>query len=264
MKDVTLGQYYPADSALHRADPRAKLIATALMMVAVFAANTWQGYAAVAVMILLGIGVSRAPFKSVLKSLRPIFFIVAFTFVINIFFMQGGKLLWQWWIFRVYEQGILNAVQMVIRIVLLVMGTTILTLTTSPLDLTDGLERVLLPLKWLRFPIHELSMMMSIAMRFIPTLSQEADRIRKAQLARGADFDSGGLIKRAKGMIPLLVPLFVGAFRRADELAMAMESRCYTGGKGRTRMKILHMDARDCALLLGLCGMCIILTAGGW
>ena len=243
LKDITLGQYFPGSTVVHRLDPRTKLIAVVLYIAALFTANNWSATALVLLSLVFCVALSH------IKGLKPLIVIVILTAVLNLFY-SDGKVLCSWWIFRITDNGIRRAVLMVLRIVLLVCGTFLLTYTTSPLQLTDGLEQLMNPLKKLRFPVHELAMMMSIALRFIPTLIEETDKIMSAQKARGADFDSGSLARRAKALLPILVPLFVSAFRRADELATAMECRCYNGGEGRTRMKVLHMGRNDAVALI--------------
>ena len=257
LKNMTLGQYFPGDSMIHRMDPRIKFIIVLALIVVIFIAKTVWGYLAITAFLLFGALASRVPFIYVLKGLKPLWFILVFTFVINIFFITGEHILVEWWIIRIYEEGLLQAVNIAVRLILLIFSTTVLTLTTSPMEITDGLERLLSPLKVIKFPAHELALMMSIALRFIPTLMEETDRIMKAQTARGASFDTGGLLKRAKGMIPVLVPLFVSAFKRAEDLSLAMESRCYNGGKNRTRMKVLKIRLRD---IVGLILVAAIIT----
>ncbi len=252
LKDITLGQYFPGDTAVHRLDPRTKLILTVVYIAALFTANNWFGYllvfaALAAVMIIAHIGP-----KAVLRGLKPLIFIIVFTAILNLFFTAGDDYIFHWRFIKITHTGVHNAVTMALRVMLLVAGTFLLTYTTSPLAITDGLEMLLSPLKKLKVPVYELSLMMSIALRFIPTLIEETDRIMSAQKARGADLESGTLIDRAKALLPLLIPLFVSAFRRADELATAMECRCYNGGEGRTRMKVLKMHRGDAvAFLLG-------------
>lgn len=260
--NITLGQYFPGDSIIHRLDARIKLLLVIAVIVLIFMASTLIGYAAVTAFLLLVILLSRVNIKFVLRGLKPLWFIIVFTFVLNTFFYSGGTPIASWWIFNITEEGLYNAIRLATRLVLLITATTMLTLTTSPIALTDALERLMAPLKLIRFPVHELAMMMTIAMRFIPTLLEETDKIMKAQTARGAEFDSGNVIKRATGMVPLLVPLFVSAFRRADELAFAMESRCYHGGEGRTRMKVLHMHYRDFIALAVVAGLIVFLAFG--
>ncbi len=263
IKDITLGQFYPAESIIHRLDARFKIIITLALIVLIFLVKSFIGYAVVFGLIVLTVILSKVPPKAVLKGLKPLLFIIIFTFVFNTFLVKGGELLFRVWFIEVYEKGLLNAVFMALRLTLLVAGTSLLTLTTSPLDLTDGLERLMNPLKVIKFPAHEMSMMMSIALRFIPTLAEEADRIMKAQAARGADFDTGGIIKRAMSLVPLLVPLFIGAFRRADDLAVAMEARCYNGGEGRTKMKIAKAKLRDLIAVLVIVSAYTVIIAGG-
>lgn len=257
LKDITLGQYFPGHSLLHKLDPRAKILLTVFYIVALFLAKNILGYALMLSVLLLGIAVSHVGLKVLVKGMKPILFIVVFTAILNLFYTPGaGEPLVAFWVFRIYWEGIRAAFFMVLRIMLLISCTFLLTYTTSPILLTDGLESLLGPLKKLRLPIHELAMMMSIALRFIPTLIEETDKIMSAQKARGADFDSGNLLEKAKALIPLLVPLFISAFRRADELAVAMECRCYHGGEGRTRLRQLKYAFRDYAVLamgLGLC-----------
>lgn len=244
LKDVTLGQYFPGDTAIHRLDPRTKLIATTLYIAALFTANGWAGYALVTASLIAVMAVSHIAPRAVLKGLKPLVYIIIFTAILNLFF-TAGEPIFELGFVRVTREGLRNAIYMVLRVMLLVAGTFLLTYTTSPLAITDGLERLLTPLKRLHVPVYELSLMMSIALRFIPTLITETDRIMSAQKARGADFEAGKLTDRAKALLPLLIPLFVSAFRRADELAIAMECRCYNGGQGRTRMKQLHLAGRD-------------------
>ncbi|MBE6632159.1 MAG: energy-coupling factor transporter transmembrane protein EcfT [Ruminococcaceae bacterium] len=251
LKDITLGQYYPGNSQLHKADPRIKIILALLYMVAVFMAKNILGFAVILVFTLSLIMVSRVPLSTVLKAIKPLIFIMAFTAVINIFWTDGEKLLLKFGIIEIYLEGVTYALFMVIRIVSLLAGTSvILTYTTTPIALTDGIERLLAPLKKIKVPVHEFAMMMTIALRFVPTLVEETEKIMSAQKARGADFSTGKLKERAKALIPVLVPLFISAFRRADELATAMECRCYRGGEGRTRMTVLKLKAGDMILLL--------------
>ena len=243
--NITLGQFVPGDSAVHRLDPRTKILAMIAYIVLVFLVQSMAAFAVPFLFVALALLLSGVPLSYVWSSLKPMRWLIAFMFLINLFFTQGERVLFSWWIVRVTAEGVRQAVFISLQLILLVAGTSLLTLTTSPIALTDGLERLLKPLARIRFPAHELAMMMTIALRFIPTLLEETDRIRKAQMARGADFESGGLIARARAMVPILVPLFVSAFRRADELAMAMESRCYHGGEGRTRMRELRLARRD-------------------
>ena len=253
LKNITLGQYFPGDTVVHRLDPRIKILVALLFLVAVFVVRTMWGFFALAVLFILIIALANIGPVTILRSIRPLLFIIIVTFVLNILFYSGQTIYWQWGFLTISKEGIEKAVFIAIRLVLLIVATSLLTLTTSPMQLTDGMESLLSPLKKIKFPVHEMAMMMSIAMRFIPTLVEETDRIMKAQTARGAELDSGNLLKKAKNMIPLLVPLFVGAFKRADELALAMESRCYHGDEGRTRMKVLHLKRMDIwALILML------------
>ena len=244
LKDVTLGQFFPGQTPIHKLDPRTKLVLVIVYIVALFLAKWFVSYVVIAAFLAIVIAMSKIRLKVVLKNLKPLLFIIILTALLNLFYGQGEPIA-QFWIFKITKSGIQNAVFMVLRISLLVAGTFMLTYTTSPIALTDGLESLLSPLKRLHAPVHELSMMMSIALRFIPTLIEETDKIMSAQKARGADFDNGNLIQKAKNMVPLLVPLFLSAFRRANDLAMAMEARCYRGGEGRTKMKPLLYEKRD-------------------
>ena len=242
LKDITLGQYFPGDTVVHKLDPRTKILLVVVYIVALFQANGWIGYALVTGFTLLCMALSKIRPAAMFKGVKPMLFIIALTALLNIFYTDGTPVLPGWIITR---EGIERAVQMMLRIVLLISGTFLLTYTTSPIALTDGLELLLNPLKKLKAPVHEMTMMMSMALRFIPTLISETDKIMSAQKARGADFETGSLARRAKALLPILVPLFVSAFKRADELAVAMESRCYHGGEGRTRMKQLRYQRRD-------------------
>ena len=249
LKDITLGQYFPGNTIVHRLDPRTKLLWLICYIVALFLAKSYFSYALMLLVLVTVSALARIRPKTLLSGLKPLLFIVIFTGVINLFYGTGEPLV-EFWVLRITADGIRRSVFMVLRIMLLVCGTFLLTYTTSPLQLTDGLERLLSPLKKLRVPVHELAMMMSIALRFIPTLIEETDKIMSAQKARGASFDTGKLTERARALIPLLVPLFVSAFRRADELATAMECRCYHDGEGRTRMKVLVFSSADVLALL--------------
>ncbi|NLH01527.1 MAG: energy-coupling factor transporter transmembrane protein EcfT [Clostridiales bacterium] len=249
LKDITLGQYFPGNSFIHRLDPRTKLICTLIYIIALFAAKSYVTYGILLTFLCLSVAVANITPSSLLKGLKPITFIIVFTAVLNLFYTKGGKELFSFWVFTVTSNGLKTAVFMVLRIMLLITGTFLLTYTTKPMTLTDGMELLMNPLKKINVPVHEFSLMMSIALRFIPTLIEEADKISNAQKARGADFETGKLTERAKALLPLLVPLFVSAFRRADELATAMESRCYHGGEGRTRMKKLRMTTADIVTL---------------
>ena len=245
MLDITLGQYYPGNSFIHRLDPRTKILSTLLLIVAVFLANAAIGYAVLCAMVLFIILLSGLPFMLVLKSVKPLLFIIVLTLVLHAVMGQGEHVLYQWKFIKVTEEGLQLGVQMAMRLILLLMISSILTFTTSPIVLTDGIEALLRPFRVIGVPAHELAMMMTIALRFIPTLMEETDRIIKAQTARGADFSGGNLLVRAKNMLPILVPLFISAFRRADDLAVAMEARCYRGGEGRTRMHQLAYRSGD-------------------
>ena len=260
LKDITLGQFYPVDSFVHRLDPRVKIILTFAFIVGVFLGSTLWAYVPVIAFIFLAAKAAHLPIKMLLKGLKPLRFILIFTFVLNLFFSGGDTVLVKLWFIVISKEGLMTAIRFSARLVFLVMGASMLTLTTSPVVLTDGLERLLSPLRKIGFPAHELAMMMTIALRFIPTLLEEADKIMKAQMARGADFESGNIIERAKAMIPLLVPLFVSAFRRAGDLAMAMEARCYHGGEGRTRMRVLKITKNDWIAVAVVAAM-IVLTS---
>ena len=245
LKDITLGQYFPGNSPIHRLDPRTKLILLVVYIVALFVAKSWISYAVMLVFLLFTIRISTIPPKSILRGMKPLVMILVFTGVLNVFFTREGETVIDFWIITVTSGGIRRAIFMMARILMLITGTFLLTYTTSPISLTDGLESLMNPLKKLHVPVHELSMMMCIALRFIPTLIEETDKIMSAQKARGADFENGSLMERARALIPILVPLFIGAFRRADELATAMECRCYQGGEGRTKMKLLRYHRND-------------------
>ena len=245
LKDITLGQFFPGKSIIHRLDPRTKLLLLIVYIVALFLAKSWCSYGLVLVFLTTVTCMGRIPFKAMTRGLKPMLVFIIFTAVLNLFYTKSGTLLLDWWIFEIWSDGIITAFFMVMRIMMLVCGTFLLTYTTSPIALTDGLESLFKPLSRIGFPAHELAMMMSIALRFIPTLIEETNKITQAQKARGADFESGNLISRAKAMVPLLVPLFVSAFRRAGDLAMAMESRCYHGGDGRTRLRVLKITKND-------------------
>ena len=245
LKDITLGQYFPGNSIVHRLDPRTKLIAVVLYIVALFLAKSFVTYGIMFLLLAVSIAVSKVPVKSIFRGMKPVVFIVIFTAILNLFYTPGDTVLVRFWIFTITLEGVFNAFFMVVRILMLIAGTFLLTYTTSPILLTDGLENLLGPLKKIHVPVHELAMIMSIALRFIPTLIEETDKIMSAQKARGADFESGNIIQKAKALIPILVPLFISAFRRADELAVAMECRCYHGGEGRTKLHVLQYEGRD-------------------
>ena len=258
LKDITLGQFFPGTTILHRLDPRTKLLLTVGYIVALFLAKHIVSYGLLFVVLAVMIAVSKVGLKAIFRGMRPILIIIVVTGVLNLFYTPGaGAPLVQFWIFKIYPEGIWSAAFMVLRIAMLITCTFLLTYTTSPILLTDGLERLLRPRAKLHLPVHELAMMMTIALRFIPTLIEETDKIMSAQKARGADFDSGNLVQKAKALIPLLVPLFISAFRRADELAVAMECRCYHGGEGRTRLRQLKLRGADAAFLLGVLALCV-------
>ena len=245
IRDITIGQYYPAQSPIHRLDPRVKIVCTLIFLVSLFVQNSVLGYALAFVFLACMIHVSKVPAKFIGKGLKPIVILLLFTVAMNLFLTRGGAVLFHWGIITITETGLRTSVFMAVRLVLLVAGSSLMTFTTTPNGLTDGLEKLLHPLNRIHVPVHEISMMMSIALRFIPILLEETDKIMKAQIARGADFESGNIIQRAKAMIPILVPLFVSAFRRANDLAMAMEARCYHGGEGRTKMKPFKYHYQD-------------------
>ena len=256
LKDITLGQYFPGNTVVHRLDPRTKLILMMIYITALFLAKGLLAYTFLFVVLVVWLAVSKIGPKAVLRGLRPIFIIMAFTVILNIFFVRGETVLFQWGFIIITQEGVMTAIFMAWRLVMLIISTFLLTYTTSPITVTDGMERMLNPLKKIKLPVHEFSMMMSIALRFIPTLIEETDKIMSAQKSRGADFESGGLIKRARALLPIVIPLFISAFRRADELATAMECRCYHGGVGRTKMNVLRMGGIDYLALF--CGACVI------
>ena len=261
LKDITLGQYFPGNTVAHRLDPRTKILLVTLYIIALFSAKGLLGYMVMAATLAVCVKISKVGFKSLVRGLKPLVVIIAFTGILNIFFTPAETYLLEWGILRISEKGIQNALFMVVRIMLLVMGTFLMTYTTSPIRLTDGLESLLGPLKRLRVPVHELAMMMAIALRFIPTLIEETDKIMSAQKARGADFESGNIFQKAKALVPILVPLFISAFRRADELATAMECRCYHGGEGRTKLHVLRYEARDYLTLAFYAALCAAMIA---
>ena len=263
LTNITLGQYYPVDSPVHRLDPRTKLLLTIGLIVAIFLAGNFLCYALLLAFILGVCRLARIPVKMLLRGLKPLRVILIVTFLLNLFFTPGETVLVQFWVIRITRESLFQALFFSLRLVFLVAGASLLTLTTSPVALSDAIELLLGPLKKLHFPVHELAMMMTIALRFIPTLLEETDKIMKAQMARGADFESGNLISRAKAMVPLLVPLFVSAFRRAGDLAMAMESRCYHGGEGRTRLRVLKMGRNDLLAFLAVALLIALVVLGG-
>ena len=244
-RDVTFGQYYPGNSFVHKMDARIKLVLVLLYMVGIFFVVSFVGFAFITVLLMTVIIVSRVPLKSVLKSIKGIIFLLFLTALLNVFFNKGDKLLWSWWKIEIYEEGLIFAAKMILRLTYLVIGSSILTLTTTPVDLTHAVESLLKPLRIIKFPVHEFALIMSLTLSFIPSLIEETDRIIRAQKARGADFDTGGLIKRAKAFVPILIPLLVGGFRRAEELANAMNSRCYEGATKRTQMRVMRLGWRD-------------------
>ena len=261
LKDITLGQFFPGESVIHRLDPRTKLIALVAYIVALFVAKSWVSYGLMFAFLVTVIAISKIPVKSIVRGMKPLVLILVFTGILNLFFTDGETVLVSFWVITVTLEGLLRAIFMMARILMLITGTFLLTFTTSPIALTDGLESLMGPLKVIKVPVHELSMMMCIALRFIPTLIEETDKIMCAQKARGADFETGSILQRAKALVPILVPLFISAFRRADELATAMECRCYQGGEGRTKMKILRYKRWDmCAF--GICVLLIAAVAG--
>ncbi len=268
LKDITLGQYFPIDSPVHSMDPRIKIILALVFIITIFFIKSLWGFVAVALYVVFAVKLSKVSFKLVLKGVRPILFLIIFTALINLFMTNGeivniGNVPLKAGFLKITKEGVYSAVVMSLRLVFLVMGTSVLTLTTSPILLTDGVEKLLSPFSKIGLPAHELAMMMTIALRFIPTLLEETDKIMKAQMARGADFESGNVINRAKALIPILVPLFISSFRRADELAVAMECRCYRGGKGRTRLNELKIGAKDwfgCLTMITLMAVIVLIN----
>lgn len=266
LKDVSFGQYYPTSSVIHRLDPRAKILLSIAFIVGVFLVESFVGYGVTALFLIITVLLSRIPFRNVLKSIRGILVLIIITAILNLLFYKGETVNWQWnfWIITVTDGGVIFASKMALRLVFLVMGTTMLTFTTTPIELTDGMESLMSPLKVVKFPVHDVALIMSIALRFIPTLMEETDKIMMAQKSRGADFESGNLFKRAKALVPILIPLFVSAFRRADELAYAMDSRCYNATPNRTRRKVMTVKVRDvvAALITGLYITAVVLLNG--
>lgn len=244
-RDVAFGQYYPGNSFLHKMDARVKMVLSLVYLICIFFIQSFFGFGVIFFLLALIVAVSKVPVRSVLKSIKPILILLIFTTLLNLFFNLEGETLVQWWIFRITTGGLIFSAKMILRLVLLVMGMSMLTLTTTPVDLTAAIESLLKPLNVVHFPVHELAFIMSIALRLIPSIMEETDRIIRAQKARGADFESGNIFKRAKAFIPILIPMFIGAFKRAEELAVAMDARCYKGAKGRTKMKILKCGWRD-------------------
>ena len=261
IRDITLGQYYQTDSVIHKLDPRVKLVATICFIISLFVVKSWVGYVVAAIFLGTMIRLSRVPFRYMVKGMKAILFILLITAVFNLFLTPGEPLV-SFWRVTITVEGLKTAVMMAVRLSFLIVGSSVMTLTTTPNSLTDGLEKLMKPLRIFKVPVHEIAMMMSIALRFIPILLEETDKIMKAQIARGADFESGNLIKKAKAMVPLLVPLFISAFRRANDLAMAMEARCYRGGEGRTKMKPLIYKKRDrvaYAILGAYFALCVVI-----
>ena len=244
-RDVAFGQYYPTGSVVHRMDPRMKLLLTIMFVVAIFFVNTYFGFMLTAAVLILIILIAKLPMLSVLKSVRAIIFIVIFAAVINLFMIRNGEVLWSWKALQITDQGVHTTIKMTLRLVLLISGASLLTLTTTPVEIADGTESLIKPLALIKVPVHDIAMIMSIALRFIPTLFEETQKIISAQKARGASFDTGGLIARAKALLPVLIPLFVNSFRRADELAFAMDARCYNATEKRTKMKVMRFGAAD-------------------
>ena len=262
IRDITIGQFYPADSEIHKLDPRVKLFATVIYIVSLFCFQGIVGIGIITLFLASVIRLSKVPFKFMTKGLKAIIILLVITSVFNLFATPGDIVFWKWGSLQITDTGIINSVLMTIRLVYLILGTSLMTLTTTPNQLTDGLETALKPLNKINVPVHSIAMMMSIALRFIPILIEETDKIMKAQMARGADFEKGNLLQKAKNMVPLLVPLFVSAFRRAEDLAMAMEARCYNGGEGRTKMKPLKYEKRDrvaYAVVIGYLALVIVM-----
>ncbi len=263
IRDITIGQFYPVDSCLHRLDPRVKLFSTVIYIIALFAFRGLLGLGIITLFLTIVIRLSKVPFRFMVKGLKAIIILLLITSIFNLLATPGEIVFWKWGSLQITDAGIINSVLMTIRLVYLILGTSLMTLTTTPNQLTDGLETALRPLNKINVPVHSIAMMMSIALRFIPILIEETDKIMKAQMARGADFESGNLLQKAKNMVPLLVPLFVSAFRRAEDLAMAMEARCYNGGEGRTKMKPLRYQKADAmAYLIMIVFLIVVIVAG--
>ena len=245
IRDITIGQYYSANSKLHRLDPRVKIVCTFLFLISLFCFQNIWGYVIATIFLASIIRISKVPFKFIVKGLRPVIMLLMITVLFNLFLTKTGTVIFEAWVFKITDEGLRTAGFMTVRLIYLILGSSLMTFTTTPNALTDGIEKLLWPLRKIKLPVHEIAMMMSIALRFIPILLEETDKIMKAQIARGADLESGNIIQKAKAMIPILVPLFVSAFRRATDLAMAMEARCYRGGEGRTKMKPLVYQKKD-------------------
>ena len=263
LTDITLGQYFPIDSVIHKIDPRAKILFTLFYIILVFLADSYVTYGLVALFSISVVVLSKIKFTVVLKSLKPMLFVIIITAVINVFFTSGTEILWSYKFIKITKTGVVNAVNMALRLIFLVVGSSLLTYTTSPIMLTDGIERLLKPFSKIGLPSHEIAMMMTIALRFIPTLLEETEKIMTAQKSRGADFESGNIIKRAKALIPVLIPLFINSFKRADELATAMECRCYRGGEGRTRLRVLKFGIIDLFSLIIMLVFSILMISFG-
>ena len=262
IRDITIGQYYPVDSPIHRLDPRVKLAATFLFIIGIFCVDNFLGFGLAILMLALVVYKAKIPFSYLLRGLKAIFILLIFSVVMNLFLNRQGETLVSFWIITITDQGVYTAAFLGLRLILLVLGSSVMTLTTTPLELTDGIEKAMRPLKKIRVPVHEIAMMMSIALRFIPILLEETDKIMKAPQARGADFESGNILQRAKSMVPILVPLFISAFRRADDLATAMEARCYRGDVGRTRMKEMVYRVQDkIAYVVIFLGLAILIAS---
>lgn len=260
LRDITIGQFYPADSVIHRLDPRVKLFATVLYMIALFSYKGIVGFGVITLFLFGVIALSKVPFSYIVKGLKAVVMLILITSFFNVLFTPGLHVIWKFSIFQITDAGISNAILMAVRLIYLIIGTSLMTLTTTPTRLTDGLEKALSPLARIKIPVHAIALMMSIALRFIPILMEETDKIMKAQMARGADFESGNLFRRIKNMVPILVPLFVSAFRRADDLALAMEARCYTGGDGRTKLKPLRYTKNDAiAYLISITFLAVVI-----
>ncbi len=261
MREFTFGQFYEGNSCVHKMDARFKIVISIAYIVAVFLVDGFFGFTFTTAFLLMAILLGKIPFKVVVKTVKPILFLVAFTAILNLFFYQNGEIIFSWWIIKIRDKAVEFAIYMAVRLVLLVMGSSILTLTTQPVELTDGIESLLSPLKVIKFPVHELALIMSIALRYIPTLMDESDRIIRAQKARGADFESGNIIKKAKALIPILIPLLLASFRRAEELADAMDSRCYSGGKNRTKYKKFQTTIVDYMGIMAITALIVLVVA---
>ena len=263
MNNIMIGSYYPGESFIHKLDPRVKIILTVAIMALIFFVESFVGYGFFALFMLAVALITKIPVKMFIKSLKPLLFLLVFTFIVNLLFIKGDRIAFQLGFIKIYYEGIRFSVFMALRLIFMVVTASIMTFTTTPVMLSAGIEKVLSPLKVVKFPVHELSMMMTIALRFIPTLMEETDKIRKAQMARGADFETGGIKDKAMALIPLLIPLFISAFRRADELAMAMESRCYHGEEGRTSFKVLKLKSNDYMAIFAIIVFAVVVIMFG-